>query len=154
MVAGSLSKRLQVQSTLEAERQKFYYDRKANVISLVPGNLVLAKANAYSIKRNSEWPLGRGTIQSGVPGCWRHVPSLPQEKPADRVLTSPLPKLQLFLIALTEGTPLCMVMWAMWARYTTTMLEEQTLEGKWDWGSTTEVWILHCQPSVRQMRLL
>ena len=36
-----------VQSTSEVERQKWHYDRKANAISLEPGDLVLAKANAY-----------------------------------------------------------------------------------------------------------
>ena len=40
-------KEAQVQSTSEAERQKWYYDRKANAISLEPGDLVLAKVDAY-----------------------------------------------------------------------------------------------------------
>ena len=40
-------KEVQVQSTSEAERQKWYCDRKANAISLEPGDLVLAKAIAY-----------------------------------------------------------------------------------------------------------
>ena len=40
-------KQAQVQSTSEAERQKQYYDRKPNAISLEPGDLVLAKADAY-----------------------------------------------------------------------------------------------------------
>ena len=37
----------QVQSMLEVERQKWHYDRKTNAISLEPGDLVLAKADAY-----------------------------------------------------------------------------------------------------------
>ena len=40
-------KEAQVQSTSEAERQKWFYDRKANAISLEPGDLVLVKADAY-----------------------------------------------------------------------------------------------------------
>ena len=44
-------KETQVQSTSEAERQKWYYDRKSNAISLEPGDLVLAKANIYKGKR-------------------------------------------------------------------------------------------------------
>ena len=40
-------KGVQVQSMSEAERQKWHYDRKANGISLEPGDLVLAKADAY-----------------------------------------------------------------------------------------------------------
>ena len=44
-------KEVQVQSTSEAGRQKWYYDKKANAVSLEPGNLVLAKANPYKGKR-------------------------------------------------------------------------------------------------------
>ena len=40
-----------MQSTSEAERQKRYYDRKANAISLETGDLVLAKADAYRRRR-------------------------------------------------------------------------------------------------------
>ena len=40
-----------MQSTSEAERQKLHYDRKANAISLEPGDLVLAKADAYRGRR-------------------------------------------------------------------------------------------------------
>ena len=43
-----------MQSTSEAERQKQYYGRKANVISLETGDLVLAKANAYKGERKVE----------------------------------------------------------------------------------------------------
>ena len=40
----------------EAERQKCYYDRKANPILLGLGDLVLAKANAYRGKRRvQDW---------------------------------------------------------------------------------------------------
>ena len=50
----------QVQSMSEVERQKWYYDRKANAISLEPGDLVLAKANAYRRKRKvkDQWEEG------------------------------------------------------------------------------------------------
>ena len=44
-------KEVQIQSTSEVERQKWHYDRKANAISLEPGDLVLAKADAYRGKR-------------------------------------------------------------------------------------------------------
>ena len=36
-------KEIQAQSTPEAERQRWYYDHKANAISLEPGDLVLLK---------------------------------------------------------------------------------------------------------------
>ena len=40
-----------MQSTSEAERQRQYYDHKANAISLEPGDLVLAEAIAYKGRR-------------------------------------------------------------------------------------------------------
>ena len=40
-----------MQSTSEAERQKWNYHRKANAISLELGDLVLAKADAYRGRR-------------------------------------------------------------------------------------------------------
>ena len=42
---------MHAQSTSEAERQKQYYDRKANTISLETGDLVLAKSDVYKGKR-------------------------------------------------------------------------------------------------------
>ena len=44
-------KEVQVQPTSEAERQKWYYDRKPNAISMETGDLVMAKADAYKGKR-------------------------------------------------------------------------------------------------------
>ena len=47
---------VEVQTMSQAERQKQYYDRKDNAISLEPGDLVLAKANAYKGKRRlKDW---------------------------------------------------------------------------------------------------
>ena len=43
-------------STSEAERKKGHYDRKANAILLDPGDLILAKANAYRGRRKvKDW---------------------------------------------------------------------------------------------------
>ena len=44
-------KEAQVQSTSEAERQRQYYNHKANAISLEPYDLVLAKDDAYKGRR-------------------------------------------------------------------------------------------------------
>ena len=45
-----------MQPTSEAERQKWHYDRKANAISLEPGDLVLLKAAAYRGQRKvKDW---------------------------------------------------------------------------------------------------
>ena len=41
----------QAQSTTEACRQKWYYDRKVGAVNLKPGNLVLVKADAWKGKR-------------------------------------------------------------------------------------------------------
>ena len=41
----------QAQSTSEAQRQKWYYDRKIGAVGLKPGDLVLAKADAFQGKR-------------------------------------------------------------------------------------------------------
>ena len=79
-----------MQSTSEVERQKWYYDRKANAISLEPGDFVLAKTNAYG-GEESEGLVGGGTIKSGAPSCSRHS-ILPCEEPLDRMLTGPPPK--------------------------------------------------------------
>ena len=46
----------QAQSTSEAERQRQFYDHKANAISLESIDLVLAKANAYKGRRKvKDW---------------------------------------------------------------------------------------------------
>ena len=55
-ITAGCSKEVQMQSTSQAERQKRYYDRKANALSLEPGDLVLAKANAYS--GGQRWRIG------------------------------------------------------------------------------------------------
>ena len=44
-------KEAQDQSMVEAQGQKWYYDRWINAISLEPGNLVLVKVDSYQGKR-------------------------------------------------------------------------------------------------------
>ena len=47
----------QAQSTVEAYRQKWYYDRKIGTVNLNSGDLVLVKADAWKGKRkiNDMW---------------------------------------------------------------------------------------------------
>ena len=46
----------QAQSTTEACRQKWYYDRKVDTVNLKPGNLVLVKTDAWKGKRKiKDW---------------------------------------------------------------------------------------------------
>ena len=42
---------VQAQSTAEACRQKWYYDRKMGTVNLTPGDLVLVKVDAWKGKR-------------------------------------------------------------------------------------------------------
>ena len=47
---------VQGQSTADADRQKWYYNRKGNTVLLEPGDLVLAKADAYKGNRKvKDW---------------------------------------------------------------------------------------------------
>ena len=117
---------VEVQSTSEAERQKQYYHRKANAISMEPGDLVLAKANAYKGKRKmKDW--------------WEEEPYELECQVAEGVPSYLMKNQQigyswvlhqnwLFIITPTVGTPLCMVMQSKWEGCTTTTLEKQTPE--------------------------
>ena len=50
------SRKHKVHSMYKAERQKWYYARKANAVSPETGDLVLAKADAYKGKRKvKDW---------------------------------------------------------------------------------------------------
>ena len=120
-------KEAQVQSTSEAVRQKWYYDRKANAISLESGDFVLAEANAYR---------GRVKVKD-----WWEEELYEVECQVEEGIPSYLVKNQwtgcswvlhqhwLFLITLTEETHLCMVVQVKQARSANITLDEQTLEG-------------------------
>ena len=119
-------KEAQVQSTSEVDRQKWYYDRKANAISLEPHGLVLAKADAYRGRRkvkdqweeeHTKW--STRLLKVSLPTSWRTSRQDAHESSTETD----------FFSSLLEGTPLCTVVWAKWARCTTTTLEEQTPEG-------------------------
>ena len=44
----------QIQSSVEAQRQKYYYDQKIGTMDLKPGDLVLVEADAFKGKRKIE----------------------------------------------------------------------------------------------------
>ena len=120
-------KKAQVQSMSEAKRQKQHYNRKVNAISLEPGALVLAKANACRGRRKEkdQW-------EGGGPYKVEHqvvedIPSYLMKNQQTGCLWV-LHQNWLFLIAPTEGIPLCMIVWAKQASCTMTTLEEQTPE--------------------------
>ena len=95
---------MQVQSTSEAERQKWYYNRKAYAISLETGDLVLAKADAYKEKRKVKdwWEQEPYEVE-----CWvADVIPLYCVYPADRMLMSLPPKLTFSHHSCKGHTPL------------------------------------------------
>ena len=117
-------KEAQAQSTVEAERQMQYYDCKANAISLEPGNLFLAKANAYKGRRKvkDQWEEEpykvKCRIAEGIPSYLM--------KNQQTGCSSVLHQNHLFLITPIMGAPLCSGVWAEWTRCMTTMLKEPT----------------------------
>ena len=143
-------KEAQVQSTSEAERQKWHYDRKANAISLEQGDLVLAKTSPYRGRRNvkDQWEEElfelEHQVAEGIPSYLMRN----QWKGCSGVLDLN----QLFLITPTKGTPLSMVVQAKWTKCTTTTLEEQTPKERLE--KHHKVQIVHCRPNIRQVRFL
>ena len=57
---------VQAQSSAEAHRQKWYYDRKIGAVNLKPGDLVLVKADAWKGKRKIEDRWEEETLGGGA----------------------------------------------------------------------------------------
>ena len=117
-------KEAQVQSTLETERQRQYYDHKANAISLEPGNLFLAKANAYKGRRKvkGQWEEETYEVEHRIA---KGAPSyLMKNQQTEH--SQVLPWNQLLLINPLMGAPLCSGVQAEWTRCATTILKEPT----------------------------
>ena len=115
-------KEVQAQSTTEAESQRWYYDCKANAISLEPGELVLAKADAYKGRRK-------------VKDHWEEEPYEVECRIAEGIPSYLMKNQQtgylqvlhwnwLLLITPIMGAPLCSGVQAEQTRYATTILEE------------------------------
>ena len=60
---------VQAQSTVEACRQKWYYDRKIGAVNLKPGNLVLMKADAFKGRRKIKDIWEEGHLGGGASDC-------------------------------------------------------------------------------------
>ena len=101
---------MQEQSTAAAKRQKQYYDRKANAISLEPGDLVLAKGDVYKGKRKVKdwWEEEPYEVVCQVTEGIPLYLMMNEQIGCSQVLHQN----QLFLITPAEGTALCMVMCA------------------------------------------
>ncbi|MEE8207467.1 MAG: hypothetical protein V3T88_00715, partial [Nitrosomonadaceae bacterium] len=98
-------KEAQAQSTLEAARQKRYYDRGVGTVELKPGDLVLVKADAYQGKRKikNRW---NGQEHEVLHQVATGVPSYVVKDGQDRQQT--IHRNRLLLLATTEerGLPL------------------------------------------------
>ena len=129
-------KEVQAQSSSEPERQRWYYDYKANVISLEPGNLVLAKSCCLQRENKSERLMGGGTVWNGTPDCWRS-PFILCEEPVDQMLTSP--SLELTSSHYPHNGSFFMYRCTSWAEKVHHHCPGGThLESKWEWESPTE----------------
>ena len=109
------------------ERQKWYNDRKANAISLEPGDLVLAKADTYRGEEElkDQWEEEPYKVEcQAVEG----IPSY-LVKSQQTGHSQVLHQNWRFLITPTERSHLCMVVQAKWGRCTNTALEQQTPKG-------------------------
>ena len=80
-----------MQSSSEAERQRQYYDHKANAVSLEPGDLVLVKADAYKGRRKVKDHLEKEQYEVEH-RIAEDIPFLPHEEPGDQMLMSPPPE--------------------------------------------------------------
>ena len=117
-------KEVQVQSTSDSERQGWYYDHKADAISLEPGDLVLAKANAYKGRRKMKdwWEEEPYEVECRIA---EGVPSYLVKNQQTRC-SWVLHQNWLLFITPIMGAPLCSCVWAEWTRCTTIILEEPT----------------------------
>ena len=112
------------QSSYEAERQRWYYDCKANVISLESGDLVLTKADAYKGRRKmkDQWEEEQCEVE-----CWiaEGIPSYLM-KNHQTGCSWVLHQNWLLLITPIMGAPLYTGVQAEQTRCTIIILEEPT----------------------------
>ena len=122
----------QVQSMSETERQKWYCNRKANAISLEPGDL--AKADAHG--GGERWRIsGRRNCMKWSTNCRRH-PFLSHEKPVDWMLTNP--PLKLTFSHFSDGGDSSLYGCAGQVGQVHHHHLKGTNSEEWDWGSATE----------------
>ena len=145
------SKEAQVQSTSEVERQKQYYDRKANAISLEPSNLVLAKADTYRGKRKVKDWLEEEPYEVECQVV-EDVPSYLM-KNQQMGCSWVLPWNSLSLITPKKGTP-SVCLWGWSGKGVPLPPWRSKLWKRVRQEKCHKVWIVYHHPSMRQMRLL
>ena len=101
-------KEAHMQSKSKVERQKWHYDQKANAISLEPGDLVLAKANAYRGRRKVKDNLEEEPYEVECQVA-KGIPSYPMKNQQTRC-SWVLHQNWIFLISPTEVTHLCTIL--------------------------------------------
>ena len=123
-------KEVQAQSTSEAERQREYYDYKANAISLEPYDLILAKTNAYKGRRKmkNQWEEEQYKVECRIA---EGIPSYLMKNQQTRC-SLVLHWNWLFLITPVMGAPLCSGIQAEQTMSTTTIMEELTQKANED----------------------
>ena len=106
---------VQAQSTTEACRQKWYYNRKIGTVNLKPGDLVLVKVDAWKGKRKIKDRWDEETWEVS----WQIVADVPYYKVMNQHGRSRvLHQNWLLLIASEVGIPLCMGNHHTWDRCT------------------------------------
>ena len=106
---------VQAQSTAEACRQKWYYDRKVGTVNLKPDNLVLVKADAWKGKRKIKDRWDEETWEVS----WQITTDVPSYKVTNQHGQSQvLHQNWLLLIASEVGVPMCMGNHHTWNRCT------------------------------------
>ena len=114
---------VQAQSTADACRQKWYYNRKIGAVNLKPGDLVLVKADAWKGKRKIRDRWEKET--------WEVVHQITADISSYKVTnqcrrSQVLHQNQLLLFASEIGIPLCMGSCHTWDRCTSPTLCKTT----------------------------
>ena len=123
------------QSTTEARRQKWYYDRKVGAVNLKPGDLVLVKADAWKGKRKikDRWDEETWEVSQQI------VADVPSHKVTNQHGWSRvLHRNRLLLVTSEVGIPLCMGTHHTWDRCTSPTPHKTTPLGS-DAGLTPQV---------------
>ena len=116
----------QAQSTVEAERQKWYYDWKIGTIGLKPGNLVFIKAYAFQgkMKIMDRWEDKPHEV------VYQVTTDIPSYKVKDQQGNSHILHHNWLLLITSEvGIPLCVGVCQVWDRCTSTTPVKPTPEG-------------------------
>ena len=126
----------QIQSTAEAQWQKWYYDWKIGVEDLKPGDLVLGKADAFQGKRKIK-DRCEDKPQKVVHQIMTDIPSY---EVMDQCRQSCILHHNHLLIMSETGVPLCVGVHQVWDRYTSPTPVKPNPRGEWQWNYAMRKW--------------